>query len=169
MGMTLEKRISRVFGLDDEAWMRHANPWSVWTRHTVLPLLVFAFWSRIWLGWDSLFLIIPALAWTFLNPRLFPPPASTDSWASRGVLGERVWMNRDCVPVPTHHRRMPHVLNIISGIGFLVVVWGTAALALWPLVVGFALVYLGKLWFLDRMVWLYQDMQQMPEYRIWLY
>jgi hypothetical protein len=78
-------------------------------------------------------------------------------------------MNRDCVPVPTHHRRMPHVLNIISGIGFLVVVWGTAALALWPLVVGFALVYLGKLWFLDRMVWLYQDMQQMPEYRIWLY
>jgi hypothetical protein len=167
--MTVERRISTIFGLDEETWMRHANPWSVWTRNTVLPLLVFACWSRVWLGWNSLLLLLPALAWTFLNPRLFPPPVSTDNWASRGVLGERVWMNRKQVPVPLHHRRMPHLLNAVSGIGVFGVIWGTVALDPWPLAVGFTLVYLGKWWFLDRMVWLYQDMQQVPEYRTWLY
>ena len=32
------------------------------------------------------------------------------------------------------------------------------------------LIYLGKMWFLDRMVWLYEDMKDTtPEYRSWLY
>ncbi len=149
--------------------MRHANPWSVWTRNTALPFLVFAFWSRVWLGWTSLLLILLALAWTFINPRLFSPPPSTDTWASRAVLGERVWSNRNHIPVPSHHRQVPHLLNIVTGIGFLAVVWGTLVLDLWFLLAGFALVYLGKFWFLDRMVWLYADMQQVPEYREWLY
>ena len=45
--MTFEEKLSAVFGLDDETWMRHANPWSVWTRTTVLPVLVISFWSRV--------------------------------------------------------------------------------------------------------------------------
>jgi hypothetical protein len=167
--MTLENRISRLFGLDEETWMRHANPWSVWTRNTVLPLLVLAFWSRIWLGWGSVALIIPAVLWMFFNPRIFSRPASTDNWASRGVLGERVWMNRSRIPVPTYHRHVPHLLNVISALGFLGVIGGTWMLDFWILALGFVPVYLGKLWFLDRMGWLYRDMQQVPEYRAWLY
>jgi len=49
--MTLEERISSAFRMDEETWLRHANPWSVWTRLTALPLLVAAFWSREWVGW----------------------------------------------------------------------------------------------------------------------
>lgn len=31
-------------------------------------------------------------------------------------------------------------------------------------------VYAGKVWFLDRMVWLYEDMKEVtPEYSGWLY
>lgn len=33
-------RVARLFGLRGESWMRHANPWSVWTRFSVLPLLL---------------------------------------------------------------------------------------------------------------------------------
>jgi hypothetical protein len=29
---------------------------------------------------------------------------------------------------------------------------------------GFSLNLLGKLWFVDRMVWLYEDMKHLPEY-----
>jgi hypothetical protein len=167
--MTLERGISRAFLLDNETWMRHANPWSVWTRFTALPVIVFAFWSRVWLGGGSLFLIILSLVWMFLNPRLFRPAMSTDNWASRSVLGERVWMNRDRIPVPDYHRIVPHLLNLISGIGLLGVIWGTLVFDPRSLLTGLAFVYLGKLWFLDRMTWLYQDMQQVPEYGIWLY
>lgn len=47
--MTIERKIASFFRLNDETWKRHANPWSVISRNTVLPLLIIAFWSRIWL------------------------------------------------------------------------------------------------------------------------
>jgi hypothetical protein len=72
-----------------------------------------------------------ALAWNWLNPHAFSRPASTDNWASKAVLGERVWLNRDVVPVPAHHRRLPAILSIGSGIGLLFVIWGVVALAVW--------------------------------------
>jgi hypothetical protein len=168
--MTLEERIARAFKMDDATWKRHSNPLSVWTRFSVGPLLVLAFWSRAWLGRKAAFPIALALLWNWLNPRLFDPPASTDNWASRGVLGERVWMNRRQVPVPAHHAVLPNVLSAVSALGGILVIWGVAALKVWPTLSGGALVYLGKLWFIDRMVWLYQDMKDSnPEYRSWLY
>jgi hypothetical protein len=37
--VTTATKIAKLFGLQGEAWMRHANPVSVWTRFAVLPLL----------------------------------------------------------------------------------------------------------------------------------
>ena len=37
---TSERRVASLFGLKGDSWMRHANPWSVWTRFAVLPLLI---------------------------------------------------------------------------------------------------------------------------------
>ncbi len=167
--MTLERKISLIFRLDEENWMRHANPWSGWTRFTALPLLVIAFWSRVWIGWWSLIIIAIALIWTYFNPRLFKKPKSTDNWASKAVLGERVWSNRDQIPVPNHHRYPPHILNLIAAIGGLIVIWSVYFLETWPLLIGFSLIYLGKVWYLDRMVWLYEDQKHIPEYGKWLY
>ena len=42
-------------------------------------------------------------------------------------------------------------------------------LSVWPAILGIALAYLGKSWYLDRMVWLYEDMKHLPEYGEWLY
>lgn len=166
--MTLERAIGRIFRLDDAAWMRHANPWSVLTRNTVLPALILAFWSRLWLGWWALAPIALAILWTWGNPRLFPPPGSLDNWASRAVLGERIWLNRDSVPVPAHHRRVPNVLSAVSAAGMLFVLWGVLAFDPCPTLFGAALVYAGKLWFLDRMAWLWSDMKDAaPDYRGW--
>jgi hypothetical protein len=92
-----------------------------------------------------------------------------DNWASRGVLGERVWLNRDTAPVPERHRIVPHVLNAVTAVGTAFTVWGLATLAVWPTLLGSVLIYCGKLWFLDRMVWLYEDMAgQNEQYRAWL-
>jgi len=164
--MTLGKRIASLFRMDDDTWVRHANPWSVWSRTTVLPVLIGAAWSRVWIGWWALVPAAGALLWMWFNPRLFGAPSSLDTWASKAVMGERVWMNRDEVPVPARHRLLPNVLNGVNGIGSLVVGWGVVQLAVWPTVFGAALIYAGKLWFLDRMVWLYEDMKDAtPAYR----
>jgi len=43
-----------------------------------------------------------------------------------------------------------------------------AELAIWPTLLGLALTFLGKLWFVDRMAWLYEEMKDAtPEYRSW--
>src|SRR5690606_18259311 len=168
--MTIEKRIANAFGMDERTWSRHANPWSVWTRFTVLPALIIAVWSRTWLGWWALLPVVLSLLWTWLNPRLFSTPRSTDNWASKGVLGERVWLNRNVVPVPQRHRIVPNVLSGVAALGALPVIWGVVTLTVWPTLFGAVLIYLGKLWFIDRMVWLYEDMSEAtPEYQRWLY
>ena len=158
--MTKEQKIASLFAMDDETWERHANPWSVWTRNTVLPILVIAFWSRVWLGIWARVPVVIAIIWMWINPRLFKKPKSTDNWASKSVLGERIWLNRKTEPVPERHRWAPNILSAVSGVGFLFVIYGVYFLEIWPVLFGSALVYLGKLWFLDRMVWLYEDTKE---------
>lgn len=79
-------------------------------------------------------------------------------------------MNRGKVPVPMHHRTLPNVLSGVSAVGMIFVIWGVVALDVWPILLGAAVVYLARLWFLDRMVWLYEDMKHaVPEYPDWSY
>ena len=165
----LERNISKLFKLTDENWMKHANPWSVWTRYSVLPLIVLAFWSRVWIGWWAAVPAVLSLTWMFINPVFFKKAVSTKNWASKSVLGERVWSNRDRIEIPAHHKNTPHILNGISSVGMVLSIWGIVTLSIWPAILGIALAYLGKSWYLDRMVWIYEDMKYIPEYGKWEY
>ncbi len=158
--MTIERRIAALFAMDEAAWARHANPWSGWTRLSVLPLLALAGWSRAWLGWGAVLPIAAALAWMWVNPRLFAPPAHMNAWMSRGVLGERLWLARDTVPVPRRHARLPNILSGVVLVGVLLALYGVLALSRWPVVTGVAVATLAKLWFVDRMVWLHNDVKE---------
>ena len=155
--------------MSDATWARHASPWSVWTRVPILPALALAVFSRAWIGWWCLVPIALLVVWIWVNPRAFPPPASTDRWASKGTFGERVWLNRAAVPIPAHHERIAALLVRVAGAGMLVVVYGLVALDGWATVAGVAITLLAKMWFCDRMVWLYEDMVDAdPTYRSWL-
>lgn len=147
----------RLMAMSDDVWERHANPWSGWSRLTIPPVFVAAVWSRVWLGWWSLVPIALVCLWTWLNPRVFRRPDSIDNWMSKGVLGERVWLARAQTPIPAHHRQMPHILAAVSGVGLIPLAWGLWALDPWPVLTGLVLVTGGKLWFLDRMVWLFEE------------
>ena len=167
--MTLEARIARAFAMDDETWARHANPWSVYTRFTALPLLLLALWSHAWFGWGALVPIVLACAWIWFNPRIFDRPRSTDSWAARATFGERLWLDRKRLVVPRRHRGLPTLLGAFAGLGFVIAVWGALANALWPMLFGLLLSVAAKLWFCDRMVWLYEDMAaQEPRLKDWV-
>jgi hypothetical protein len=69
------------------------------------PLLVLALYRRNWL------LLALAAVWTVLNPVLFRQPERTDDWMSRGVLGEKQWIEDDN---PLFALRGPGLLNTLN-------------------------------------------------------
>jgi hypothetical protein len=167
--MPWQNPFAAVMAMTGSTWERHANPWSVWTRVPMLALLALVLFFRAALG-DWLWPAVCLLAlWTFVNPRAFSPPSSTDNWASMGVLGERVWLNRRSIPIPRHHARWALGLSLASASCLLPMAWGLYWLDPWATAFGALGASALKLWFLDRMVWLYQDMQHAsPEYASWL-
>ena len=151
--MRIDKALERSMAMTDATWARHANPLSGWTRLPILPLLA------------PIGLLV---AWTLLNPRAFPPPSSTDNWASKGTFGERAWLNRKSVPIPDHHARWAAGLSAASALSLIPMVWGLWALDPFAAALGAILASAFKIWFVDRMVWLYEDMKDAaPEYRGW--
>ncbi len=167
--MAFEKRLAALFRLDDAGWERHANPWSGWSRFAILILLATAIWSRVWIGWWSLVAVLGIVIWTWLNPRMFAPPKSTDNWMSKAVLGERIWIDRDKAAVPRHYVVASNILSAVGLAGLISMAWGLVVLDIWPTVLGLSLVYLSKMWFLDRMVFLFDEMKDTnPTYGSWL-
>jgi len=167
--MSYGKFTERMMGMDDRTWLRHANPWSGWTRVIIAPILTLAIWSRVWMGWWCLLPIALIIIWVWINPRAFPPPSSTDNWMSKGVMGERVWLNRKAVPIPERHARMADILSMIAFVGVIPYIWGLVLLDPWMTVAGLVVVMGAKLWFLDRMVWLFDDMvTHNDDYKSWL-
>ena len=79
-------------------------------------------------------------------------------------------MNRKKIPVPSHHRYLPNILSVVGAVGAIPFVWGLYLLEIWPTVLGGVVIVMSKVWFADRMVWIFEDMKDVtPEYRSWLY
>ena len=167
--MKIEQAIAQIFNMTDEVWQRHANPWSVYTRIPILPVLLLVIWSYRWIGWLSLCLTVLIIIWIWLNPRLFPVPKSTDNWGSKATFGERVWLNREQIQIPKHHAQWAKALSYASAIGLPFIIAGFWLNDAMLVTLGGTLTTLFKLWFCDRMVWLYEDMKKAsPQYESWL-
>jgi len=153
--MSLGRPFARAMAMDDATWRRHANSWSGWSRVATTPVLFAALWSHVWLGWWALVPIGLVALWLWLNPRLFPPPASRRAWMTRGVLGERLWVEGRAVA----GAEVPWILAgqaLLTAIGLA----GVAAQAFWVGLVGLHAGAAMKLWFLDRMVRVYDASQE---------
>lgn len=161
---------AQSMAMTDESWKRHANPLSVYSRIPILALMTLAILSRHWLGWGALVPLALVLLWTWWNPRAFSVPTSTRNWASRGTFGERVLLNHTEIPVPAHHMAWAKALGTLAGLGLLPWIYGLWQFDLGFILFGLALSMGAKLWFVDRMVWLYQDMRSASEeYAGWEY
>lgn len=142
----------KLMGMTDAVWERHANPWSVYTRFTCLPLLVLAIWSRVWLGWGSLAPIALALFWIWANPRAFPPPKKKEGWAYHGVRGERLYLARKERPIPKRYERAAALHIAASSLGALMLVYGLWVLSVPATLVGLVATVAPKVWFVNGMV-----------------
>lgn len=163
-----EEKIGRFFGLKNKGWKNHANPLSVWTRFIILPFFALAIWSRIWLGWYSLIPIMAISLWTFINPLFFKEQKKIDNWASKSVIGEMIWAKRKTITVPKHHEPVIKILYLIQASGLIPLIIGLLYFNLSMLIIGIILIYLGKMWFLDRMVWVYEEMKSNSNYNKYL-
>jgi len=167
---TSERRVASLFGLKGDSWMRHANPWSVWTRFAVLPLLILAVWSRDWIGWWSVAAVALVLVFMMVNPLLFRKSGSTRNWASKSVFGEHIWSDRDTVELPRQFldSKVPATSTAIQVAGVALLAYGLIQLDPLTTVAGLVLDQTAKAWYLDRMVLLYEDMKaRNPEYAAW--
>ena len=168
--MNVEKKLTQWMGMDEATWQKHANPKSVFSRMLVLPLMLSSIWSRKWLGWKAVFPFAIAMLWNWFNPRLFDKPKSTDNWASKAVFGERVWLKKDEEPIPKRHIGLPEFLNAVNTVGLFMAIIGAFRRQGWVTSTGAAMNYLAKFWFLDRMVWLFNEQQQThKKYNKWIY
>ena len=166
--MDVFKAAEKLMSMDEQAWARHANAWSVFSRIPALPLIALAIWSRVWIGWWCLLPLLLVVIWTWLNPRIFPPIYADDprlqqagySWAYKGVNGERLFLNRKTHPVPLHHQRIAYLLTTISILGIPILGFGLYQLDFWATLCGLVVAVGAKIWFVDRMVWMYSDMKE---------
>ena len=164
----LFRRAEQLMSMDSATWARHGNPLSVWSRILSGPIVFLALWSPFWISWWGGLVILVTAGWIWLNPRLFSPPCHTKSWATQIVLGERVFLNRKNVPIPDHHRRAGMVTTLCA-IGFMMAAgFGFLNQSFWLALVGWHAAIMAKIWFCDRMAWLWQDMKMGNEqYRRW--
>ena len=156
--MDFARVTERFMAMDDASWDRHTNPISGWSRVSILPMISLAVWFRDALGLFIFPVLAVILIWTWVNPRLFAPAKDDSAWMTQGVLGERIWLKRKDTPIPAHHARAPAILAGLSGLGVLVLAIGLWQLDFGLTVAGLCLSMIAKFWFLDRMVWLRQDM-----------
>jgi len=119
-------------------------------------LIVLAIWSWGWIGWGACIPLLGALIWTYLNPSVFPEPASFDSWASLGVMGERIHIYRPG-DVANHHQTPLKWLTWLPLVGLIPLALGLVRLDAALTVLGTLLMVLLKLWFVDRMVWIARE------------
>lgn len=166
----MSTKVSRAFGLEGEAWMRHANPVSVWTRFAALPLLALAVWSRTWIGWFALVPVALSLVWIAINPVFFRPPRSTRNWASRAVLGERVSAELGSDALPEQFRSSVTAVTLAGQTaGLVLTAYGLVELDVLATTAGLVIIQGAKAWFLDRTVLLFEHMKGFEPYRSWDY
>ena len=131
--------------LSKRIWRKHANPWSGWTRVLGLYFIPIALWYHNWylLGGLILFFVV--------NPMLFPESKSKNSWMSKSILGEEMWLKKGIF-----QKDFSTVLNIFNGSFFFIMIYSAYTNLLEITISSTILSSVFKLWYLDRMAFYYQ-------------
>ncbi len=76
-------------------------------------------------------------------------------------------MNRKgyCIEIPRHHVKAAFALTILSMMGTVILLYGLITLESLSTIAGCITTYLGKLWFVNKMMWLFEDLKEHPKFK----
>ena len=155
MGVT--SRIADTFRMTDDAWRRHANPWSVWTRFAAIPLMILAIWSRVWLGWWCLLPVAAVVVMALAEPAGLRARRHTEQLGGQGHLRREALAQGARTGATRSPQGAAPICVPIGAAGFVLLVYGLVRLEVWPTVFGASLIVLAQLWRIDRLVVFYES------------
>ncbi|MCZ4372573.1 hypothetical protein O4H50_12275 [Vibrio diazotrophicus] len=168
--MDILKTAESLMSMDEKSWQKHSSPVSVYSRFTIIPLFTVTLALREVLGWWTLVVLLLVSFWTWLNPRIFQAPKKTNNWASMGTFGERIYLNRykeDLIPL--HHLQMCRIIMVLQMIGIPFWIFSFYTTSYELMFLSMLWLMFTKTWFVDRMVWVYQDVKNLNSvYHSWL-
>ena len=142
--------------MSERTWLRHANPWSGFTRIITYPLVFIPIWYfQEFLedpvnNWYPALVIILVVIWFWLNPRIFPQPKNYDHWLSKGVLGEKLWTSGK------RYKDSNLLLSFLMSLFFFIAIYTAYMKMFWATMSFASCAIILKLWFIDRMVFYYE-------------
>lgn len=88
----------------DRRWAGRSHPLCVYSRLAAAYFLVLCVYTYRWLSYDAIWPIGMCLFFLLINPFIFPAPRHDRAWATRAVLGQRLWRGLRQWDVPTFSR-----------------------------------------------------------------
>ena len=113
----------------------------------IAPFLYLSIWYHNWIALGIIIL------WAAVNPIVFPKPKNTNSWVSRVVLGEKLWLEN------IRKKAKPDlslILNILTALFFIPSIYFTYVNMFWPALYCATLTFIFKVWFCDRVALHYE-------------
>ena len=103
---------------EDRRWAGRSHPWCVYSRLAAALLLIVALTTHRGLGIYALIPIGLCLFFIIVNPFVFPAPKDDSRWATRSVLGQRIWRGRE-----NPGWDVPSISRIASALAYFIALW----------------------------------------------
>ena len=140
--------------IEDRRWAGRSHPWCVYSRLAAALALIVVLTSHRELGVYALIPISLCLFFIIVNPFIFPAPKDDSHWATRTVLGQRIWRSREHA-----HWDIPSISRVASALAYFIALWLAIESQLGEAVL-LGLIALGlKLVYLDWMARYYRRMK----------
>ncbi|KZL16703.1 hypothetical protein PsAD2_03319 [Pseudovibrio axinellae] len=164
-----DPRHVRNLNTQSAALTRLNKPKNLIVRALALPALLTPLWFQPQLGWFwAAALSLAAVAWVWLIPPFTKKSTGAQTWLQKAILGERMWLNRIFVPIPTPYHQKALALLVIGLLAVAAAIWAASTNNLPVMLTGALLAYLAKFASLFVMVKIFEHMKNAhPLYKSW--
>jgi len=146
-----------------------ASPLTVLAKTAAPALLTAILWLQGWIGTTaSITVAILALAALIALPRLQAASSGQENWAAKICFGERIFLNRLLIPIPSTLGARITTLYLVFWAGLIIALMGGVSASVLLSVTGLVVAYSAQLVYFQKLIELFRQMNdKVPLYRFW--